>query len=114
MVADGVVELPKSAQEKIADLGRQLGDCLGRPQPADHLPTDPDGTLAKACPAEMAAIDAYAASRELNAAGIVRFLTADALEQCGRLGRPADGVTAAAGRGGDRRRRPPSAAAARR
>jgi hypothetical protein len=91
VVANGVVELPKSAQEKIADLDQQLGECLGRSQPADHLPTDPEGTLAKACPAEMAAIDAYAASRELNAAGIVRFLTADALEQCGRLGRPAEG-----------------------
>jgi hypothetical protein len=92
MVANGTVELPKVVQEKIADLNRQLADCLGKPQPdADRLPTDPDGTLAKACPAEMAAIDDYAVSRELNAAGIVRYLTADTLERCGRLGRPAVG-----------------------
>ena len=93
VVANGAVDLPKAVQEKIADLNRQLAGCSGRPPPDPaRLPTDPDGTLAKACPAEMAAIDDYAASRELNAAGVVRFLTADALERCGRLGRPAEGT----------------------
>jgi len=93
VVADGAVDLPKAVQEKIADLNRQLAGCSGLPPPDPaRLPTDPDGTLAKACPAEMASIDDYAASRELNAAGVVRFLTADALERCGRLGRPAKGT----------------------
>jgi hypothetical protein len=92
VVANGTVDLPKAVQAKIDDLRRRLADCLGQPlRGLNPLPTDTDGSLAKACPAETAAIEAYAVSRELDAAGVVRYLTAEALDRCGRLGRPADG-----------------------
>ena len=93
VVASGTVELPKPVQEKVADLDRRLGECLGRSRAARRSPADRSGWDAgEGVPGRDGRHRRLRGERrELNATGIVRFLTADALEQCGRLGRPAEG-----------------------
>ncbi len=88
IAADGSVGLPVSVTRRIADIRASLLACLAAhripvgPLGEAGFPRDPHGRKAAACPREMAAVDAYAPSLDMSAAGVLRLLTAFAINPC--------------------------------